>query len=225
MDSVDALVLEPPGVDCVLAYTGLPGGGSTIQDRSHCGNKGSIVGAVWARLTSGLSCLSFDGVDDLVNCGNGAGLQMDGELTIELWYRPMGDASAANSHIAGRSKTRVYQPIASSPTVLQAYIRTDQGQLWIGFDALTLNEWQHLALTYDGSLATGNCKVYRNGSMGSSGDRQGTLSNPADNWYLGGGITGQVNGMIALFRVHSRALTAPEIWGHFHREKHLFGPW
>ena len=60
----EELVLNPPELGCVLSLSRFPGGGSKIHDRSPYGNHGTITGATWVRLPSGLWCLSFDGSDD-----------------------------------------------------------------------------------------------------------------------------------------------------------------
>ena len=52
------------------------GTGSSIADLSGNGNTGTITGATWVKTTGGDSCLSFDGTDDYVDCGNNASLSM-----------------------------------------------------------------------------------------------------------------------------------------------------
>lgn len=60
-----------------------------VYDRSPFGNHGAIHGAVWQTLPSGKSALSFDGVDDFVNCGNDESIHLDGkDFTITAWVKP-----------------------------------------------------------------------------------------------------------------------------------------
>ena len=63
------LIFDPPPFDCVLYLSGLPGGGSSIHDRSPWGNHGSITGAVWKKLSNGLWHPGFDGSDDYISIG------------------------------------------------------------------------------------------------------------------------------------------------------------
>jgi hypothetical protein len=84
MYSRDKILFEPPELGCVLSL-GLPAGSSKIRDRSPYGHIGTITGATWVKLSSGLWCLSFDGVDDMVGCGNPGSLQLTGDLTAEAW--------------------------------------------------------------------------------------------------------------------------------------------
>ena len=71
-------VLWLPGQDD--AYSG------TIRDRSGFSNNGTITGAVWIRLPSGLWYLSFDGTDDKVTIVASASLLLgSGDFTLEFW--------------------------------------------------------------------------------------------------------------------------------------------
>lgn len=77
-----------PDSNCKLL---LPGAdqlnyGATIQDRSGNGNNGTITGATWTKMPSGLWGLSFDG-DDFVNCGNNASLQITNNLSFLAWIK------------------------------------------------------------------------------------------------------------------------------------------
>ena len=83
----DILVFEPPEPGCVLYLPGLPGGGGKIYDKSSYGNHGTITGAAWKRLPTGLWCLSFDGSDDYVNCGNSESLSIPDAITIKAWVK------------------------------------------------------------------------------------------------------------------------------------------
>jgi len=84
--SQNNLVFNPPILGCVLFLSGLPGSSSKIYDRSPYGNHGTITGATWKRLPSGLWYLDYDGTDDYVNCGDDTSLLAD-ILTIETWYQ------------------------------------------------------------------------------------------------------------------------------------------
>lgn len=86
MLDVDELVFNPPELGCALYLPGPSGGGSKIYDRSPYGNAGTITGATWTRLPSGLWVLSFDGNDDYVDFGSHPSLLSD-VLTIEAWYQ------------------------------------------------------------------------------------------------------------------------------------------
>ena len=84
----DRLVFEPPQPGCVLYLPGLPGGGNKLYDRSPYANVGTITGATWKRLPSGLWYLDFDGTDDYLDVGQDSSLMPTTSLTIELWLNP-----------------------------------------------------------------------------------------------------------------------------------------
>ena len=94
------LVFDSAELGCVLHLPGLPGGDSTIHDRSPYGNHGTITGATWKRLPSGLWCLSFDGSDDYVTVGLGASINITGPFTTKAWVYAdvMSDEKTIYSH-------------------------------------------------------------------------------------------------------------------------------
>ena len=63
------------------------GSGSAINDKSGNGNDGTISGATWAQGKHG-SALSFDGVNDYVNCGNKSVFNLTGAMTFAAWVVP-----------------------------------------------------------------------------------------------------------------------------------------
>ncbi len=70
----------------VLYLPGLPGQGATIWDRSKEGNDGTIDGAVWKRLPSGLWYLDYDGLDDFTTISNDATLNFAGlDFSMLVW--------------------------------------------------------------------------------------------------------------------------------------------
>ncbi len=83
-----AIGLSTPPIGCVLDLPGLPGAGNKIYDRSPYGNHGTITGAVWKRLPSGLWVLNFDGSDDRVDCGDDPSLSPGlGDWSISVWIK------------------------------------------------------------------------------------------------------------------------------------------
>ncbi len=83
-----AIGRSAPPVGCVLHLSGLPGGGNKIYDRSPYGNIGTITGAVWKRLPSGLWYLDYDGSDDKVVIANESNFDFTDTITIIMWVKP-----------------------------------------------------------------------------------------------------------------------------------------
>ena len=75
--------------DAVLIQHFDEGSGTIAKDESGYGNDGIIHGATWTTGISG-KALSFDGIDDYIDCGNDASLDIADEITIEAWMYPYG---------------------------------------------------------------------------------------------------------------------------------------
>ena len=86
----------------VLNLTGYPGGGSIGQDRSLYRNNGTITGATWTRLPSGLWVLSFDGDDD-IRVGGLADFNIStGDCSLGAWVKTT-DTGATFKIIMGKA--------------------------------------------------------------------------------------------------------------------------
>jgi hypothetical protein len=223
------LIFKPPPMGCVMSLTGLPGGSNKIYDRSPYGNNGTITGATWVRLASGLWCLSFDGSDDGVNCGQAASLNITEQLTYELWLRP-GTTWQSNGDYAimwkGEKVFVTYGwPTATGINVLLADLSTyvqSQGL------SLVAGTWYHLVITL--KSGTDDHHIFLNGRDVANETATKTIADSsADSLRIGEKYDGWGfscwDGQIARPRVYRQALTAMGTRHHFHREKRLFGVW
>lgn len=147
----------PPALDgAVLYMPGLPGYGSKIWDRSQGGNHGTIVGATWERLPSGLWTLRYWG-DDYVNIDSaltslaattkgywGIWVKLDDAIPAALSFViAFGDTNAnENLMLVIDTAGRVYAQ-ARAAAVDKWFIRTDAAALANGI-------YCHLALVQDG---------------------------------------------------------------------------
>jgi len=71
----------------VAPYNFDSGKGTTLHDRSGCGNDGTIHGASWAASGDGFA-LEFDGVDDYVDCGVSPSFAPAKAVSVEAWVYP-----------------------------------------------------------------------------------------------------------------------------------------
>ncbi len=241
MNSRNKVLFEPPESGCVLSLTGLPGGGSKTYDRSPYGNVGTITGATWKRLPSGLWHLSFDGSDDYVDCGNHDSLDITQGITVALWTRadvtPVNYPKILSKANGGSGSTVNKGYIIQWRTGAEAQRITwtiGRGGAWgtaplletVSTYDLTLGDWHHIVGTYDNAVA----KLYIDGAFNNSRDRtDGLASIASEPLMIGAGHwndqstpSGFYNGLIGLVRVYNRPLSALEIQNRFDQERHLF---
>ena len=234
MASLDEILFEPPEMGCVLSLTGLPGNGSVIYDRSPLGHPGTIVGATWVRLPSGLWCLSFDGTDDYVSLGAGRFDDLT-QATIEFWYRPDIDLDGQDTHRmlfnfykdANNFIEGYYSHTANKMRLLaniggaQAFINEVAGISDFG-ESQRWHYWVSVFGEHGGAqtwidlderMSTDADPSCIDDVATTTGNYLGTFDGSSNHW----------SGNIALFRIHNRRLSVLEIQNHFYREKHLFG--
>lgn len=152
-----------------------PGSLSSIYDRAPYGNHGTIYGAVWTRLPSGLWVLDFDGSDDYVNCGAGASMAniFDGGGTVISWINPASGGEGDNGRfickrlttgegwsvrVAGEDAGKVKVGFISNFT-------TDGGSWLTTATELTINTRSFIALTYDSGDAGNGPTLYVNANV------------------------------------------------------------
>jgi len=222
---MEKLVFDPPETGCLLHLSGLPGGGSKIQDRSAYANHGSITGAAWARLPGGLWCLSYDGSDDYLSIANNSSLQLVGDATWLMWVKI--DDRSVYSIIMTKSyinEFTIYVEINGSVSfrhgdgAAEYKVLTNTGVVAEG-------KWTLIAVVRN--ISTKKLYSYINGVDGGKGSVAFTKTPTASSnvVYIGVNTADTPQGSIALARIYNRALSALEISNHFNREKHLFGAW
>jgi hypothetical protein len=209
-----------------LALPMQEGSGSIVEDISGFDNNGTITGATWTRLPSGLWCLSFDGTDDYVDCGNDKSLDITGALTIEAWIN-LTDAvpeqflyckGAINAEgiylTVGDNSGRIHMVTAQAGAAQHTYTPTG---------CMVAGTWYQVTVVRIGAAV----RLYKN-AVETPYQSQGTHIDPAtstrtakigvyDNLTLS-----PLDGCIALFRLYNRALSLLEIQNHFNQEKHYF---
>lgn len=163
------------------------------------------------------NALHFDGTNDKVDCGNPTALQITGTaITIEAWIY-------ANSW-----KTNVYeggivvkeQNSSNNGFMFRAgasgrlnFAFSGSGLPWkeltSAANTLSLNTWQHVAATYDGSKS----RLYVNGIKVDSASYTGSIGNSANNLTIGGWYsTGRnFHGKIDEVRIWNVTRTGAEI--------------
>ena len=194
------------------------GEGEVAKDSSGSGNDGKIYGATWVKEGKIGPALSFDGVDDYVDCGNDARLNITEALTVELWIRPQFTTNyehyvgkgvpGINSWIIGKIKTenRSYFDMWKDSAVnnVDSYVDLAEGV------------WTHLAGTFENGIVN----IYVDGVL------ENTLSSfpttlphmPTESLYVGKSGGGYyAGGIIDEVRIYDRVLTDKEIKSHYEK--------
>jgi prepilin-type N-terminal cleavage/methylation domain-containing protein len=165
------------------------------------------------------SCLSFDGVDDYVDCGSGESLKPTASLTLEVWVKPgaaqMQYAEIVSTHAFGYALEQ--DDVSNNLFHLSYY----NGGTWQGNNIrtqLTTGQWQHLVVQKEGTAI----RHFLNGTKSAEGAVLGNISYTAGvklmigRWASGGGR--YFNGLIDEVRLYNAALPASRI-----REDYLAG--
>jgi len=224
------LVFNPPELGCVLYLPGLPGGGSKIYDRSPYGTPGSITGAAWKRLPSGLWCLNFDGTDDKVTVTSGGLDGITDSFTVKVWFKK--DANKGIGAIFIKNSytfSIVTEAIGGVGTTahIRCYVGGTNYEDFVVRPLSIVNPtvWLCFGLTYDGTTA----RVYKNGQAHTANTSAGKSAAATGAMYIGrfepgGGY--EFPGDIAILQIiRGTVWTELDFQNSFNREKHLFGVW
>jgi len=225
-------LFAPPTLETKLSLTGLPGGGSKIQDRSPYAQPGAITGATWKRLPSGLWYLDFDGIDDVVTVGNGVSLRLVGAQTIKGW---------ANLTAVGVDASAIYSRAGSGWATRNSMLWADNtggglGRWGAHFpngvndwnqvvknNSVVLNKWTQVVGTWDGISVA---RLYLDGVLANTNTYAITMTSDTSNYLIGSyGSAIYFKGGIALVQAQSVVWSAIDVQNIFNREKQFFGVW
>jgi glucose/arabinose dehydrogenase len=200
-----------PSQGLVAAYNFDEGSGGTATDYSPNGNTGELLGADWNPAGRYGGALSFDGAGAVVQVDDSASLHLTTGMTLEAWLYPTSplsswkgaiqkalddyflDANTSADHI-GLGGTFAGSPCC---TVLQAPT------------GLPVNQWTHVAGTYDGATL----RLYVNGVQVASQAQTGSLAQSGLPLRIGGSTySGEFfTGRIDDVRIYNRALPPAQI--------------
>ncbi|MEM7670730.1 MAG: LamG-like jellyroll fold domain-containing protein, partial [Pseudomonadota bacterium] len=203
--------------------------GSVAEDSTSENNDGTISGATRVA-TSGApipggagGALNFDGLNDSVNLGSPAALNISDEITMSAWIKP--DSLAANPNDPFGISTVVAHVHGSSSENSAVFIRLRNGQYhagsWDGsinqmaiLDAPAEDEgnWVHLAAVYDGTT----WRLYRNGRLAAASQKKTGAIPSGQEWRIGSAAWNGVsrrhfNGQIDDVRIYNRNILEGEI--------------
>jgi len=196
------------------------GKGDILHDRSGNNNHGKIHGAKWARCGKGYA-LEFDGVDDYVDCGAHAVLDVEREGSVELWCNVNLPQGGLVNRSCGKDwpDQRLVIVLRGNGTIQGALGdgKTPVLDMRIGdFGKAALNAWVHLAMTWNAEKRV----LYRNGRSLHAVSRP-VLPKLHGIPLILGRSTGFerdfFKGLMDDVRVHQRALSEKEIIQHYNQ--------
>ncbi|MBI2236025.1 MAG: tandem-95 repeat protein [Magnetospirillum sp.] len=222
-------VADPTSINGTLAghWPLDEGSGTTVVDSAGNDNSGTVTGGSWVDkfTSSGIidppdTAMHFDGssfvsLGDVNNLGTG-------DFTIETWINPATLASDQIIMLKGKSDDPTGQialMISGGRLVFAGgglWDATNGWHLQSGMEALKAGEWQHVAVTRQGS----SYSLYLGGTL--IGTATGTANYDYTNAYdlrigshqvaSGGGGADFFSGEIADFRIWNKALTEDQLW-------------
>ena len=190
------------------------GRGSVAFDWSGYSNHGTLVGGLQWVAGNIESALQFDGTDDYIDLDDPAELQITGNITLAAWIKSEGVGGERNIIAKGY----VFSPNGEIRLQLNggnynvgSLDADGQHEVSAGGADADINQWVHLAGTYDGS----KWNIYRNGQLLNSAENGVGAVPVAVGWAIGsrgGDMIDQLfEGLIDDVRIYSRVLTQAEI--------------
>ncbi len=167
------------------------------------------------------AALGFDGVNDYVNCGNGASLQVTNVATLSAWIKTTASGIAPGLQVMNKRNVNG----DTSPTLLISVGATGVAEAIADGDGyysgaggaanVKDGNWHHVV----GTFSNGVINVFVDGKLDGTGSWDNrTLSNSNSNWNIGyhGAWNSYFNGSIDEVKIYNRALTENEIKGNYY---------
>ncbi|MDT8390943.1 MAG: LamG domain-containing protein, partial [Lentisphaeria bacterium] len=167
-----------------------------------------------------------DSLSNRVNISHFDGLDVS-SLTISLWIKPTGSFNGANATIVGRTggegvapyRVRMFGDFSTALglQILKANGSHGSANIYIPGN-VTVNEWNHLAFTYDAS--TGLITSYANGRVVAVEETGpgGLIIDPAEGFEMMGTTgSGYVGGTLDEVAIFGRALANTEVLNLYNR--------
>ena len=207
-----------------------PGSGTTWTDLSGQGDNGTLVNGVGYD-SANLGSLSFDGVNDYVDCGSNNILNFTNSFSVSFW---MNNNISTNTleYFVNRwtYSTGNYRQwsIDSGGVANRINFRIsgngqDSGSTGIvSTNALYSSGWHHICGTWDGLIMI----LYVDGIIvAGPTSKTSMVSTPNQKTFIGGGNLGStlpMSGNIAQVSIYNKALTPQEIQQNFNATRSRF---
>ncbi len=199
--------------------------GAKIIDYSQYGNNGTrnfnSTSDFGRNFTDGKfsKALQFDGVNDFVNVTNITGLNLNGNAaTLEAWVNPRAITGPPHTIIRKDltgSDGGYFFDFSNEDNIRFSLGGLNGGNPLASTQSPTVDEWNHIAGTYDGSAM----RIFLNGVQIASVATSGSITTGPDTTIIGNdeGLTTPVNGTIDELSIWNVSLSADEIRKHYEK--------
>lgn len=188
------------------------GSGNTVKDLSGQGNDGTINGATWVKDGKIGSALSFES-GNYVEIPHSASLSITDAITIMAWTK-MATGSSGEMAIVSKGTWAAndlpYELTQTAGGVIYWQFYNDAGRDTCSPNSPPVDEWHHIAGTYDGQIF----KAYIDGALGEEWQYAGTMPENTASVTIGKRSKAAecfFTGMIDEVIIFSRALNMDEI--------------
>jgi hypothetical protein len=185
---------------------------NNAQDSSGNGNHGTLNGGpTWSAAGKIGGALSLDGVDDYVDCGNGASLNITDTITLSAWINTADTGNSEHNPYVVKGD-QSYALKHNTANAMEFFIYDGTWYAINGplVDSNFNNTWHHVAGTYDGV----QLKLYVDGVLVASRLHPGVIASTTYNVNIGRDAqnTGRLyKGLIDEVRIYHGTLPKAEI--------------
>jgi LruC domain-containing protein len=210
--SVYATTQNPGTGDGLISEWPLNENAGTIADDVFDGNNGTITGATWSSGISG-SCLHFNGSTDWIKVPKASNLNLTNSITMMVWAKTEANLTTKifqkgdwDGHGIGQGNWDGWNGTIRLNNATSTTLHWGDG-------LPVLNQWYHLAMTYDGTIM----KFYVNGQLKNSKAVSGVLAVNTRDVSIGSDNGAQkfFKGSIDEVKIYGVALTQTEIQANF----------
>ena len=201
--------------------------GQNIKDASSSAHTITPNGDVKATIVS--SAFEFDGTGDYVQMDSSTDTDLSGDFTIEAWVYPTANGESSNSEIVSRGAASTLNgwhfAVANGTTRLffgVNYAGTTAAVYTLTSGSMTLNSWNHVAVTRSGDTV----RIFIDGSLdvtNSSATGRPTVSG-TEYVYVGRGSydlgNREFNGKISAVKIYKgKSLSTAEVLQNYNATK------
>jgi hypothetical protein len=204
--------------DSPLAYWRLGEASGTVATdqlttRNGTYNNGPALGQPGALFNDPATSVGFNGTNQYVQAPADTALNL-ATFTVEVWAKPTGGANTYHGVIASRIYPQGWVLYLAADGTWEFWLNSGTGMSTVAAGSATLNGWQHLVATYDGTTAT----VYVNGVATGSAVVSAYQAQAGNALEIGQSETGDnfyFPGQLEEAVVYGAALSATQVQHHY----------